>query len=152
MLWNCLIDSRSLFWMEPHVLIWMSLVVCSVHGRLCSLGFLGGAGRCLPSGPEPAQQPPACSCLFPRRSGLHAGERSSSGVTGSWLQSRAAVSLCPAPPITEWSCDRCTPSPRRGEVTESFGFNGSAHTRWVCATRLRASCDTKAAHHPTSQG
>lgn len=66
-----LFDSRLLFWIEPHVLIWRSLI-CSVHTRLCS-GILGGAGRCRPSGPEPAQQPPACSAFFPEGLGCRQG-------------------------------------------------------------------------------
>lgn len=118
-----LFDSRLLFWMEPHVLIWRSLVICSVHARLCSPGLLGGAGRCLPSGPEPAQQPPACSCLFPVGPGCR------QGTELQWCaQLLAAVSLCPAPPITEWSCDRCQSSPRRGRSRRALDLRGVCHT------------------------
>lgn len=38
-------------------------MICSVHTRLCCPGFLRGAGRCLPSGPEPAQQPPPAAAF-----------------------------------------------------------------------------------------
>lgn len=138
-----LFDSLLLFWIEPHVLIWRSLMICSVHARLCSPGFLGGAGRCLPSGPEPAQQPPACSAFFPEGQGCRQGP--GAPVVCS-APSQAALSLCPAPPITEWSCDRCQPSPRRGGVTESFGFEGSV------LTQLCASCDVEAAHPWPGQG
>lgn len=134
-----LFDSRLLFWMEPHVLIWRSLMICSVHARHTPQGFweeLAGACPLVQSQLSSLLPAPA---IFPEGRGCRQG----TGAPGvwSWLPSRAALSLCPAPPITEWSCDRCHSSLRRGEVTESFGFEGSC-THAGCAPHDYVPCVT----------
>lgn len=96
----------------------------------------GEAGGCLPSGPQPAQQPPAHSCprpLIPEDAGREQAARGGEELErcepapGHNLGPLSPFPPAPSPSITKCSHDRCKSSRRRGKVTESFGFNVTAH-------------------------
>lgn len=130
---------RSLFWMEPHVVIQRSFDDLQ---RVCQALLPGASGRswrvpALPSGPQPAQQPPAHSCprpLIPEDAGKEQAARGGEELErcepapGHNLGPLSPFPPAPSPSITKCSRDRCKSSRRRGKVTESFGFNVTMHT------------------------
>lgn len=88
-----LFDGRLLFWMEPHVLIWRSLMTCSVQCQALLPRAFGQSWQVPALWSRASSTAPACSCPFPWRTRQQPRDRSSSGVFSSWMPTRAAVSL-----------------------------------------------------------
>lgn len=140
--------SRSLFWMEPHVMVQSSFDGLQRARQVC----VPGACHLVPSQPSSSCPLLLSSSKTPAKSRLRAGEK-------SWGGARlllATILGCSLPyplalPHQLRSVAVTHVSPATDEVMASFGFHVNVPTRRVVCHMIMCLAVTKAAYHRTRQ-